>query len=104
MKCRGSAAVDLVSLLWRVFREATGLDVGGDPENAEIGTVTHVAIVVGDQPLGGPLIDDTWFLVIISLCVGATLLAIILVIGYLKYREKKYTNDIRIEVTESKFC
>ncbi|KAK8402217.1 hypothetical protein O3P69_001372 [Scylla paramamosain] len=37
----------------------------------------------------GPLIDDTWFLVIISSCVAATLLGIILAIAFLKYREGK---------------
>lgn len=35
----------------------------------------------------GPLIDDTWFLVIISSCVGVTLLGILLAIAFLKYRE-----------------
>ncbi|CAL4123199.1 unnamed protein product, partial [Meganyctiphanes norvegica] len=37
----------------------------------------------------GPLIDDTWFLVIISSCVAATLVGVILAIAFLKYREGK---------------
>ncbi|XP_076054116.1 uncharacterized protein LOC143032841 [Oratosquilla oratoria] len=42
-----------------------------------------------ELPQKGPLIDDTWFLVIISSCVAATLLGIILAIAFLKYREGK---------------